>query len=199
MADPRSIHAVSEAVVELLRSSYRPEDFDNELEFRVFTPRDFADPMANGVSLFLYRIFPHGTSRTPAGRLLPNGRRRQTQLPLECHFLLTVWAREASLQHQVAGWLMRTVEDHSILPASLLNTRVPGSFRPDETVEIALGDLRTEDLFRLWEALDTSVYQLSIPYLARVIYVESSQELLSPFGPAVTERTQAAGVLEANP
>jgi len=36
----RAIMAVSEAIVGLLRSSYRPKDLNNNLEFKVFTSKD---------------------------------------------------------------------------------------------------------------------------------------------------------------
>ena len=180
MADYRAITAVSEAVMHLLRTSYRPEDFNNELEFKIFTSKDFANPISSGISLFLYRIYPNGVQRTPPGRTGPDGRQLQSQLPIELHFLLTVWAKEASLQHTVAGWMMRALEDTPTLPAGLLNSVVSDSFRPDETVEISLAELRTEDLLRIWDVLGLNVYQLSVPYLARTVTIESTQPALTP-------------------
>ena len=180
MADYRAITAVSEAVMHLLRTSYRPEDFNNELEFKIFTSKDFANPISSGISFFLYRIYPNGVQRTPPGRTGPDGRQLQSQLPIELHFLLTVWAKEASLQHTVAGWMMRALEDTPILPAGLLNSVVSDSFRPDETVEISLAELRTEDLLRIWDVLGLNVYQLSVPYLARTVTIESTQPALTP-------------------
>jgi len=189
VADYRAILGVSEAIINLLRTSYRPEDFNNELEFKIFTSRDFANPpFSNGISLFLYRIYPNGVHRIPAGRIAPDGRRQQTQLPLDLHFLLTVWGGEASLQHSLAGWMMRTLEDTPILSAGILNAGVPGVFRDDETVEISLADLRTEDLLRIWEVLGQTAYHLSVPYQARIITIESSQSIVPPPGPVVQER-----------
>ena len=178
MADYRAVMAVCEGVLQLLRLHYTPETFDNELEFKVFLAKDFSGQMFAGVSLFLYRIFPNGTPRTPSGRPGPDGRRRRTQLPLDLHFLLTPWAREASLQHTIAGWMMRVLEDNPILPAGLLNTVTPGVFQSEETVEIGLAELRTEDLVRIWDTLGQNVYQLSVPYLIRNIRIESTQEMV---------------------
>jgi hypothetical protein len=196
MADHRAVIAVAEAVMNLLRSSYRPEDFNTELEFRTVTGRDFGlNTIQNGVSLLLYRILPFGVHRTPAGRFDAQGRRMQTVLPLELHFLLTVWAQEASLQHAIAGWTMRTIEDSPILPAGVLNAVSEGAFRGEEIVEIALADLSNEDLLRIWEVLGQSVYQLSIPYLARPVRIESVQPLLAGGGGPVQDRVQDAGVV----
>lgn len=198
MADFRAIHAVTEAVIELLRSSYRQEDFNNALEFDVFTSRDFANPLSNGVSLFLYRIFPHGSSRIPAGTIGTDGRRMQSRLPLELHFLLTIWAQRPSLQHSIAGWMMRVLENYPLLPTGLLNSASPQSFGGKETVEIAVADLRTEDLMRIWEALDTAVYQLSVPYLARVVSIESDEPVYGTGVGDVRERQQEVGVVETS-
>jgi hypothetical protein len=195
MADYRGVMAVGEAVMNLLRSSYRPEDFNTELEFRTFTARDFGqNVIQTGVSLFLYRIFPFGVHRTPTGRLDAQGRRMQTLLPLELHFLLTFWAQEASLQHAIAGWTMRTLEDSPVLPAGVLNAAAEGSFRSDEVIEVGLAELSNEDLLRIWEVLGLNVYQLSVPYLARPIRIESVQRRLEDGDGLVQERVQDAGV-----
>jgi hypothetical protein len=149
--------------------------------------------VANGVSLFLYRILPNGIRRTPPGRIGADGRRMPTMLPIEVHFLLTMWAGQPSLQHVLAGWTMRVMEGLALMPAALLNAAVPGTFAPDETVEIALSDLRTEDLLRLYEVLSPSVYQLSVPYVARIIQIEARGPSLERAGPPVQERTQEVG------
>ena len=175
MADYRAIMGVSEAIMFLLRSSYRREDFNNELEFKVFTSKDFAKPISSGASLFLYRIYPNGVNRNPAGRIGRDGRRLRSQLPVELHFLVTVWGKEPSLQHTLAGWIMRTLEDTPILPSGLLNAIGPDIFRDDETVEISLAELKTEDLLRIWDVLGLNVYQLSVPYVARIVNIESQQ------------------------
>ncbi len=190
MADYRAIMTVGKAVIELLRSNYSQnrDDFNHELEFDVYRAKDFSTkPIIAGVSLFLYRVFPNGTQRTPSGRIGPNGQRYQTQLPIDLHFLLTAWGQDASLQQKIAGWMMRTLEDMPILPASLLNSAVPDIFRPDETVEISLAELDTEILVRMWNMLLEIDYQLSVPYIARNIRIESTQ-IIAP-GEPVQERT----------
>ena len=96
MASYRAVSAISEAVINLLSSHFRFEDFNNQLEFRIYQAQDFSRAMEAGVSLFLYRILPNGTYRTPTGRLGPNGRRYNTRLPVDLHFILTAWGRDAS-------------------------------------------------------------------------------------------------------
>lgn len=187
MASSRAINSVAEAMAALLRSSFRPEDFTgHELEFKVYLAPDFTKAMAAGVSVFLYRVLPNGSLRTPPGRFGPGNAKQKSQLPLDLHFLLTIWGKDASLQHRVLGWMMRTLEDTPVLPRGLLDAVAPGVFRPDETVEIVLAELRTEDLMHLWERLAPNDYQLSVPYVARNVRIESG-ELLPPDQP-VQER-----------
>ncbi len=159
--------------MQLLRSNYDADDFNQELEFKVFTARDFANPISAGVSLFLYRVVPCGVHRTPPGPIQIDGSISETLLPVDLHFMLTVWGGEASLQHTIAGWMMRVIEDHPICPAALLNAVIPASFAPDETVEICLAELTNEDLLRMWDTLVQNVYQLSVPYLARIVRIQS--------------------------
>lgn len=190
MATYQAITAVCQATIYLLQSNYEASmtgEFTNELEFDVYVPENFASPMDAGVSLFLYRIIPNHAHRTPAGRIGPNGQRYHPQLPLDLHFLLTAWGRSASLQQSIAGWMMRVIEDTPIIPVGLLNRVMPGVFNSSETVELTLGELTTDDLFHLWEILPQQRYQLSIPYVARNVRIESTE--LPGAGEPVQERT----------
>lgn len=172
MADYRAIAAISEAIMGLLRDSYPGTD----TEFRVVTSSDFsAKAITNGVSLFMYRVFLNGSSRVPPGKVGPDGAMRDTVLPLDLHFLISLWGGEASQQHSLAGWIMRVLEDTPVLPASVLNSVIPDVFRQEESVEIILADLSTEDLFRIWAGIGNNAYQLSIPYVARVVCIESER------------------------
>ncbi|MGY1727836.1 DUF4255 domain-containing protein [Geodermatophilus sp. SYSU D01062] len=191
MASHRAIEATCEAVVGLLRDNY-PEDLvEPPLQFSVFTKAQFAKGLGAGVSLFLYRVYLDGTERAPEGRMLPDGRRQFPHMPVQLHFLLTAWAAHASLQQYLTGWMMRVVEDHPVLPAGLLNRRYDESspvFWPEETVELSVAPLDSEDLFRLWDLIGPDSYQLSVPYQARGIRVESGRLLEDQ--PGVQERVQ---------
>jgi hypothetical protein len=73
----------------------------------------------------------------------------------------------------IAGWMMRMIEDMPILPPGLLNQGYPGLFRPDEAVTICPAEMSTEEMLRLWEVMLTTGYQLSAPYVARFVRVDS--------------------------
>jgi hypothetical protein len=175
MADYQAIWTVCHAIRNLLRDTERPESLGDNLEFEVYLAKDFAQPMSVGVSLFLYRILPNGTHRTPTGRIGPGGRRFQTQLPLDLHLLLTAWGKDASLQHAILGWAMRALEDTPVLTSAHLSAAGQDVFKPEETVEISLAQLRTEDLLRIWDTLVQNVYQLSVPYVARNVRIASTR------------------------
>ncbi|HYH78824.1 MAG TPA: DUF4255 domain-containing protein [Longimicrobium sp.] len=195
MSTHAGIAAAMEAVVRLLRASYDPAEFNGAvLDFQVYVSEDFTHPMEQGVSLFLYRVYHNGSARGPAGRTLPDGRRQRTRLPVDLHFMVTAWARSASLQHEIAGWMMRVLEDHPVLPAGLLNSYRPDVFQPEETVTLSLTDLSVEDTFRIWEVMIDHAYQLSVPYVARTLDIESARTD-ALFGP-VQERAFGMGVLE---
>lgn len=176
MADYRAIAATCESVVALLEHQYDPDLFNNDLEFKVYTAQDFVQPMEAGVSLFLYRVMPNGTRRAPPSRTGVGHRR----LPLDLHLLLTVWGKEASLRHSLVGWLMRVMEDFPSLPASHLNAVWPGVFDDSESVELVYNELTNEDLSSIWDTFIRQSYQLSIPYVARVIEIDSLRERTEP-------------------
>lgn len=177
MASFHAIETVCKAVIDMVEASVQGQGFGDNLEFDVYSTNKFQNGMDQGVSLFLYRIQVNGSHRIPSGKRSPNGRHNQTQLPLDLHFLLSFWATDASLQNRLAGWTARLLEDFPILPAAYLNTVSLGVFNTDENVEIVLADMSNDDLLHLWETLGANRYQLSIPYIARNVRIESNQEL----------------------
>ena len=177
MATYRAVEATSEAVMRLLQQSWRRDLFENrDLLFQVYQTQDFATPMSTGVSLFLYRVTVNTIQRTPVPRPGPKGRLRRPQLPLDLHFLLTPWADHSSLAQAILGWMMRAIEDTAILPAGLLNAVTDGVFDDDETVEIVAGQMTNEEMFRIWDVLPRD-YQISIPYTARIVRIDSNLDL----------------------
>ncbi len=192
MASYQAIRAVSQALIDLLASRFEQAGLGNEgYTFAIYQSDNFNQPMVAGLSLFLYRILPNGSRRTPTGRLGPDGRRLRTRLPLDLYFLMTSWAQDASLQHEIMGLAMRVLEDTPILPAGLVNATAAAVFLPDETVEIGIAELTNEDILRIWETVTENRYQLSVPYVARNIQIDSDLPLDQ--GEVVQERLFAYG------
>ena len=163
----------------------------------MFVAADFktVSTSTNGVSLFLYRAYVNANQRAAQGRDPGTGKLTRPPLPLELHFFLTTWAKTASAQHNMLGWTMRTLEDFPTLSSSFLNQTGSGTFRMDETVEIVPGQLTNEELMRIWEDLQVP-YQLSIPYVARIIRIDSTVEI-GPEGMPVLRRDFTMQVPEA--
>lgn len=168
----QAIAAACEGVLQVLRSNYRPDLFgQTELDFRVYTAKDFSSPMQAGVSLFLYQVRPGEIVRQPMRRGAGGSARPALQLDL--HFMLTFWGRDASLQHVIAGWAMRCLEDTPVLSSSLLNATWPGVFRGEESLEVLLEEVEPDAFARIWERLSERGYNLSVPYVARFVRIES--------------------------
>lgn len=180
MADIHAIQTTCDAIVRLLQESYRADLIEPQLnlQFDVYSTEDFRNHMVSGVSLFLYRVYISQNQRTPIVRT-SDGKTRRPSLPIDLHFFLTVWGTKASLQHAILGWTMRVLEDRSIIPASLLNGVRQNVFRDDETVEIVAGQLTNEELMRIWDDLPAE-YRLSVPYVARIVRIESAIEVSPP-------------------
>jgi hypothetical protein len=187
MAGYRAIGAVCEAVVQMLARAWQPDVFDAEAQFKVFRSRDFVAPMETGASLFLYRAAPNGTHRTQ-----PQPAHRRRPLPIDLSFVLTPWAKEASLEQEILTWLLRTMADSAVLSSGLLNTATPGVFSANERVEVVPADVANEELFRLWDVLPGD-FQLSVPYAARVVRIDGAE--IADAGPVLT-RNLDYGVLK---
>jgi hypothetical protein len=162
--------------------------------FQVYHAGDFSDTNSgrrvnSGATVFLYRVVPNLSHRTPAGRMQPDGQRKRTRLPVDLHLLITVWGNTPDTQNRLVGWVMRTLEDYPTLPASLLNMARTDTFDASEAVELALSEIPNEELLHLWEVLGNGEvhYQPSIPYVARALMLESRRDM--PAGEPVQVRT----------
>src|SRR6185295_3313310 len=99
-------------------------------------------------ALYLYRVAVDGNRRNQPARRTPDGRLRLTPVPIDLHYLLTAWSREAKTQHRLLGWCIRVLQDNPTLVAGVLNQFGPDQgdvFRPDETVELVLENLTRQE------------------------------------------------------
>ncbi|MBD3318176.1 MAG: DUF4255 domain-containing protein [Chitinivibrionales bacterium] len=189
MANYRGINAACQAVLDILDSACDQSMFgDNTLSFDLYSADDFKNPMNIGVSLFLYSVRPNAaqgnrrampsmSSNQQSGS--PSRAVQRSPLSLDLHFLLTAWAKKASLQYDILGWAMRTLADNAIVSSDVLNqVSGDGAFSQEETLEIVQDDVSDEILLRIWDGLPQD-YHLSAPYLARVLRIESVVEYAS--------------------
>ena len=189
MATIDAVSCVCNAVVHILSAAMQTDGEKLGLsalnpKFEVYSGRDFTNSQStnhitSGASVFLYRALPNLNHRTPAGRLLSDGRRQHSQLPLDLHLIVTVWGKDANTQNRLVGWVLRTLEDYPSIPPSILNiNQAKPVFKDDESVQLTLSEIEGEELLQLWDMLGNDgglYYQISIPYVARNVYVESKR------------------------
>lgn len=171
MAGFSAAYAVGESLARYLRDVY-PDELRDEhpCTFSVASSADFTEAdafAATTVTLFLYRItidqylHPAGARRTPPSR--------SRSLPLDLHYMLTVWTDSMHTEQLLMTWAMAQLHWNPILDASKLMS--VGGFRPDESVQVSPTNITQEDLSRIWDVLEPS-YRLSTTYIARIVHID---------------------------
>jgi hypothetical protein len=188
MATYQAIASTSEAIAGVLTLAAAAPDsefFGTKVE--LYRGEDLAKPMSEGVSLYLHRIVVSTEHRNRLPRIDPQGRRRRPAVPLDLHYLLTAWASDAIKQQRLLGWCIRVLADTPTLPAGLLNSFGPDHdvFLPEETIEVLLEPLSTQDLSYVMEASGAR-REVSATLIARVVELESFD--ISPVGELVQTR-----------
>jgi hypothetical protein len=178
MANFQAIAATGQAILGLLADAVPKPEFANA-QFELYQIGSFGNAMDEGVSLLLYRIAVNGARRNMPPITGPDGRRHRPPIPLDLHYVLSVWARSAVKQQRLLGWTIRMLEDVPILPTGLLNNYgpEPDIFNPGENVEIILESLTLQDLNNLWSATKLTSPPLSVGYVARMVGISSSWPL----------------------
>ena len=126
------------------------------------------------LTLFLVRVEVNRGIRGPRPE-------EPLRLSLDLHLLITPWAANAADEQRILGSAMRCLEETPILTGALLDTTLEAGWAPNEAVHVVPGDLGPDGIMRVWETLETE-YRLSVPYLARVVRLESPP---IPAGPPV--------------
>jgi hypothetical protein len=108
--------------------------------------------------------------------------------------LVTPWSTEPERQLRLMGWAMRFIEDHSILPAALLNQSLTRqdrpAFEPDDAVEIFHEAPALPDYLGLWDKFRNR-WQTSLTYSVRMVNIES--DIATDEGALVQTRELRAG------
>lgn len=175
MTSVQAVHAVGESIVTHLRQSYPQELRDiHPCDFALVSTSKLAsfkdDPPGTSLALLLYRISINHDLRN-ANRLDP-AKGRRLPLSLDLHYLLSVWAEEAETEHVVMAWAMSKLHETPVLDRALLHDvgrRV--GWLPEDLVQVIPAEISSEDLMRIWDALEPS-YRLSYSYVARVVRID---------------------------
>lgn len=178
MANYRAIAATSSALEGLIRDLYPRDEFGAGLQVSLYQTRDFEDPMTEGFSVYLYRVAINGAVRNLTLRRSPDGRRMRPSLPLDLHYMITPWSQDVQLQQRMLGWVMRQMEDVSVLSAGHLNHYMPqaDTFAPNEGIELVCDPLSLSDYLTLWDRLRPRL-PASATYTLRMVMIDSELRL----------------------
>ena len=138
----------------------------------------------HALSILLYRVdFNKAMRATWSAVGHGDGR---GHLALDLHYLLTPWAGNAEHQHMIIGRTMQVLEQVPMLSGPLLYTpSLPAAYAdepamaPTDSVQLVLEEISTEALMRTFDSLPSD-YRLSVPYVARVVRIDTRGELLQP-------------------
>lgn len=189
MAGFSAVYAVGESIVQFLRNTY-PDALraDHPCRFDVAKSGDFAeaDPYPETtVTLYLYRLtidqYLHAAIPVRSGPPLPRA------LPLDLHYMVTVWTDNKHTEQLLMTWVMAQLHWRPVLDRS--NLMALGDWRLDEQVQVSPTNITQEDLSRIWDVMEPS-YRLSTTYVARVVHIDPPVEA---DGPLVVAKRLAYG------
>ncbi len=192
MANLLAIHSVANSITTFLRNTY-PDRIAGqpapECAFDLVSSGELAGDVSDAtrLTLYLYRVTVNEHSRQ--ARPPRHAHSHPLPLGLDLHFLLTAWAGNALDEHTMLAWTMRQLHLFPILDASSLSPEA--GWGADEVIQVIPAELTTEDMMRIWDALDPP-YRLSVSYIARLVRLDP--DALEADGLPVVARRFAYGV-----
>ncbi len=186
MANLRAIHSVGSSVATFLRNTY-PQTFDGQpmpaCSFELMSCGQLAGTTDDEtrIALLLYRVTMNEHARQTR---LPRAQSATGVLSLDLHYLLIAWAGNPLDEQITLAWALRQLHLHPVLDASSLSPEA--GWARDEVIQLVPAELTTEDVMRIWDAIEPS-YRLSVSYVARVVRIDPEQDLES-FAPVVARR-----------
>jgi hypothetical protein len=170
VANYRAIHSVGSTLLLFLQNSCPQELRDeHDFDFALLSSASFAaeTPIASTLGLYLYRVTVNEHLRNTPRASDPSDAR--PPLSLDLHYLLIPWLDDAMGEHRVLAWAMRELYQHPVLDVATLSPEAGWSAA--DMVQVIPAELSTEDLMRIWDALEPS-YRLSVSYIARMVRID---------------------------
>ena len=184
MTNVLAIHSVGESLRAYLDTSY-PTDIRaaHPCEFKLVSSGELAGDvdLDATLSLYLHRVTVNEHARNI--RRVTDPTRENLPLAVDLHYLLTIWSKSAFTEHVVMAWAMRQLHQHPVFDASSLTPEA--AWGAGDFVQVIPSELSTEELMRIWDALDPG-YRLSVSYIARVVRIDSDPD--QAFAPVVASR-----------
>jgi hypothetical protein len=138
-------------------------------------------------ALFLYRVTHNEHMRNQ-----PQQATQARPVPVDLHYLFSIWQSSALHEHIVLGWLVREMARCTVLDAGLLGTA--GGITAVDRLQCAPAELSLDDTAKLWQMLGAS-YRPSLTYVVRNVVIGPEQP--EAWAPVVATRMaygQAADV-----
>jgi len=192
LANYLAFHSIGEALRVYLQSTY-PQELDDQYKctFEVLSSgelSDYKDPTSTTVALtlYLYRVTINETLRNryqPARQ--PSG--EDPALPVDLHWLLSVWSTSSAAEHSVFAWAMSQLEQQPLLDSTMLPPEA--GWKEGDTVQLLPEELPLDEVMRVWESLEPS-YRLSASYVTRTVRLD--RHYAAP-PPVIAIRSEAGG------
>jgi hypothetical protein len=172
VANVFALHSVGDSIVTFLRNTYPANLYGRAMPactFELVSSGELAAEIADTtrITLYLYRVTVNEHSRQTHRPGAPSD--VPVPLGLDLHYLLTVWAGNGLDEQVTLAWAMRQLHLFPVLDASSLSPEAAWS--GDEVIQIIPAELSTEDVMRIWDALDPA-YRLSVSYVARLVRLD---------------------------
>ena len=114
MASTQAIAAVSRTLLGLIEQNC-PRNLLISPKFELCTTAQLDKPIAEGVSLCLYRVALNGLGRNLPPRRADDGSLCRPSLPVDLHFLITPWASNAEHELRILGRAMECLESNPVI------------------------------------------------------------------------------------
>jgi hypothetical protein len=176
MANVFAVHSVGNSIVTFLSNTYPQQSAGRNMptcRFELTSSGQLAGDVdeTTRITLYLYRITvnEHGRlNRRPA-----SGPDAFVPLGLDLHYLLTAWSANPLDEQVTLAWAIRQLHQYPVLDASSLSPEA--DWAGDEVIQVIPAELTTEDIMRIWEALEPA-YRISISYVARLVRLDPEPE-----------------------
>ena len=175
MANVFALHSVGSSIMTFLRNTYPPELAGRPMPgcaFELTSSGQLAGDIdeSTRLTLYLYRVTVNEHSRLTRRPEAAND--TAVPLGLDLHFLLTAWAANPLDELVTLAWAMRQLHQYPVLDASSLSPEA--AWASDEVIQVIPAELSTEDVMRIWDALDPA-YRLSVSYVARLVRLDPDE------------------------
>lgn len=176
MANVFAVHSVGSSITTFLRNTYPQKIAGHNMpacSFELTSSGQLAGDISETtqITLYLYRIMVNEHSRQTRRSAAPTD--GFVPLGLDLHYLLTAWAANPLDEQVTLAWAIRQLHQCPVLDASSLSPE--GGWGSDEVIQIIPAELTTEDIMRIWDALDPA-YRISASYVARVVRLDPDKD-----------------------